>query len=181
MDQRRGVVDDLVYGRDLDHREAEVPVTERPEYAGAAGIAYQPDTLRADWTTSGTLATPAEVMATVPDNPAARPYAGLRCSLAFRTSAVEMPAHMVSFAARDFTDLRECEAMRAKAVALNQQDAEQEAQEIAIFTETIARQAMNPKLALDFLNAGDDGMVNDSGEFNDYTHAGKDTYSSIRI
>lgn len=159
MDQRRGVVDDLMYGRDLDHRDAEVPVWERPEYKGAAGMAYRPDSMQEAWTTSNSLTAPEEVMATVPDNPASRPYAGLRASL-IRAHAVEMPAHMVAFAARDFSELRDCEAMRKKAVSLNQKDAAKEAAEVAAFEASIKKQSLNPKAALDFLNAGEDGLVN---------------------
>lgn len=278
MDQHRGLADDLIYGRDLDHRPDETPLSERPEFAGAAGVSHRRGEFSYDsapaWSTSNALAHPREVAMRDPLNPASRPYAGVRTSLTFRSASAEMPAHMHAFVARDFSELKQVEEVRARAacthaksnavcsmrsrrglnltpprpsrpsrartrvlgarqmrqrsVELNHEETLKEQNQVELFEAAIQLKARTLRTRFDYLNAGNDGLVNvsgccrrsrahltlvgclhllhpptlhlpffffffwltracvpcarqETGDFNDFTHAGKDTLSAIRI
>ncbi|KAG8461368.1 hypothetical protein KFE25_010555 [Diacronema lutheri] len=185
MDQHRGLADDLIYGRDLDHRPDETPLSERPEFAGAAGVSHRRGEFSYDsapaWSTSNALAHPREVAMRDPLNPASRPYAGVRTSLTFRSASAEMPAHMHAFVARDFSELKQVEEMRQRSVELNHEETLKEQNQVELFEAAIQLKARTLRTRFDYLNAGNDGLVNETGDFNDFTHAGKDTLSAIRI
>lgn len=184
MDLRRGLADDLIYGRDLDSRPGEIPLSDRPEFTGAAGLQYRHGEYGdrfAAWSTSNALELPSQTMLANPANPAARPYAGMRTSLAFRSGSAEMPLHMHAFVAREFSELDELERMRQRAVAANAMDTQIEHEASVRFAQEITLRARATRSRLDFVNAGGDGLVNEAGDFNDFTHAGKDTLSAIRI
>lgn len=122
MDQSRGLADDLIYGRDLDHRPDETPLHQRPEYSGAAGIA-RPGAeytygAEPQWSTSNLLEHPQRFMESNPINPASRPYAGVRTSLAFRSISSEMPEHVQAFVSRDFSELKAVEEVSHGATAI---------------------------------------------------------------
>ncbi|KAJ1632943.1 hypothetical protein T492DRAFT_13823 [Pavlovales sp. CCMP2436] len=176
------LADDLIYGRDLDARPNETPLGLRPEYGGAAGIASKAGEYEyVAWSTSNKFVAPRDVIEADPHNPSSRPYAGMRTSLTFRSTSTELPEHMQSFIARDFTTLQAIEQMRKQSLVLNTRDDDHEAEQVATFDAEIQLRARQTRNIVDFRFAGADGLVNDIGEFNDYSHAGKDTVSAVRL
>jgi hypothetical protein len=107
---------------------------------------------QAEWGTSNFMADPHVVMETDSHTPAGKPYAGVRTSLAFRSSGAELPEHMHAFVARDYSELDTVEQMRQRSVELNKRDDMKAAKEIELFEAEIERRTEMTRSRLDFYN-----------------------------